>query len=77
MASSGDFPVFEVVTGVLTDPVGHERYDEVMHEVHVAKSRRFKILSEAKTSIDPATGHVNVVMEIVDYGPDTQKRPVF
>jgi len=67
------YPQFRVVTGVLNAEGEHDDYDEVMQDVYVARTGRFRLLSDAKTSLNPKTGEVNVVIEVVDNGPEAER----
>lgn len=67
------YPVFRVVTGILNQDDEHDDYDEVMQDVFVARTGRFKIVTEARTSLDPKSGLMYVVVEVVDNGPEAER----
>lgn len=71
------YPVFRVITGVLNVDGAHDEYDEVMQDVYVTRSGRYRIVTNAKTSIDPKTGDMHVMVEIVDNGPESERAMKF
>lgn len=69
---SSDYPKFRVIAGILNFDDSHVEYDEVMHDVHVARTGRYEIVSQPKTSTDKM-GNMHVVVEVVDHGPEAGK----
>ncbi len=67
------YPQFRVVTGVLNAASEHDDYDEVMQDVYVARTGRYRLLTDPKTSLNPKTGDMHVVVEVVDNGPEAER----
>ena len=67
------YPQFRVITGILNAAGEHDDYDKIMQDVYVARTGRYRLLSDPKTSINPKTGDLNVTVEIVDNGPESER----
>lgn len=64
-----EYPRFRIVTGIVNNEFGHELYDEVMHDIHVAKTGRYQLVDDKIKVTSVENGTVTIILHVVDNGP--------